>query len=187
MSYYNLDLTELATNANYLSTLPVTNITEPAITLLSYHADFEKVLGPDATGRKLLDLPWQAFHEAGVYNKEDNSLYITSNYDSSDRINVTVLSLDDYSVYSTRYADVQQANGATAYFPPGTNSKSGTPPQQVYCDQGDLTHPSQLVAVDPNTNSSKVLLTSYMGLNFSSINDVKQHPRTGDLWFTDAD
>lgn len=31
-----------------------------------------------------------------------------------------------------------------------------------------------------------MLLNSFLGKNFSSINDVVQHPLTGDLWFTDA-
>ncbi|KAG4416623.1 hypothetical protein IFR04_010266 [Cadophora malorum] len=187
MSFVNVDLLALARDANYFSTLSATNITAPAISLLSYHPDFQTVLGENATARKIADLPWEAFHEAGIYNKKDNSLYVTSNYQSlDDNINITVVSLDDYSITSTQFPDVWEANGGTSYYPPDAD-QSQTPPQQVYCDEGDFEHYSQLVAVDPNTNNSIILLTSFMGRNFSSINDARQHPVTGDLWFTDAD
>ncbi|POR39513.1 Gluconolactonase [Tolypocladium paradoxum] len=191
MSHFvNIDLLAVASDANYFAKLPATNITAPAISLLAYHDDFYNVLGHNATARKVLDLPWAAFHEAGIYNKKDNSLYITSNYQSlEDNINVTVVSLDDaddYPFHSTQFADLAMANGGTNYYPPGA-SRNQTPPLQVYCDEGDFEHYAQLLAVDPNTNTSKPLLTNFLGRNFSSPNDVRQHPVTGDLWFTDAD
>lgn len=187
MSYVQVDVAALATNANYFSTLPATNGTEPAISLLSYHPDFEKLLGPGATAEKITDLPWEAFHEAGVYNKKDHSFYITSNYQSlEDNINITIVSLEDNNVTSTQFPDLESANGATSYYPPGSDENE-TPPLQVYADQGSFDTYSQLLAVDVNKNTSEPLLTNFYGRNFSSINDVRQHPTTGDLWFTDAD
>lgn len=187
MSFVNVDLLAMSRDANYFSTLAATNITSPTISLLSYSPDFQSLLGQNATARKIVDLPWQAFHEAGIYNKKDNSLYVTSNYqDLNDNINITVISLDDYSIFSTQFPGLAEANGGTTYYPPGSN-QSQTPPQQVYCDQGNLEHFAQLIAVDPNTNTSEVLLTNFLGRNFSSPNDVRQHSETGDLWFTDAD
>ncbi|CZS90948.1 related to gluconolactonase [Rhynchosporium agropyri] len=187
MSYVSVDLLALARDATYFNTLSATNISAPAISLLSYSSDFPSILGEHATARKIADLPWEAFHEGGMYNKKDNSLYITSNYQSlEDNINITVVSLDDYSITSTQFPDLWEANGGTTWYPPGSD-QTQTPPQQVYCDEGDFEHYSSLVAVDSNTNRSTVLLTSFMGRNFSSLNDVRQHPVTGDLWFTDAD
>jgi gluconolactonase len=180
MSFVNVDLLALARDATYFTTLPATNINLPAISLLSYHPDFQTVLGENATARKIADLPWPAFHEAGIYNKKDNSLYVTSNYESlADNINITVVSLDDYSFYSTQFPDVWEANGGTSYYPPGSD-QTQTPPQQVYCDEGDFEHYSQLVAVDPNTKTSEVLLTSFLGRNFSSVKifDNIQSPET---------
>ena len=114
MSFVNVDLLALARDANYFSTLSATNVTAPAISLLSYHPDFQTVLGENATARKIAELPWEAFHEAGIYNKKDNSLYVTSNYQSlDDNINITVVSLDDYSITSTQFPDVWEANGGT--------------------------------------------------------------------------
>ncbi|PNY27708.1 Gluconolactonase [Tolypocladium capitatum] len=185
----NVDLLALARDATYFANLPATNITAPAISLLAYHDDFYDVLGRDAKARKVWDLPWSAFHEAGVYNKKDNSLYIASNYHTlEDTINVTVVSLDsdDYPFHSMKFPDLAMANGGTNYYPPGA-SRDQTPPLQVYCDEGDFENYAKLVVVDPNTNTSKPLLTNFLGRNFSSPNDIRQHPITGDIWFTDAD
>ena len=61
------------------------------------------------------------------------------------------------------------------------------PSNQIWCDEGDFQHYSSLVSVEPAQNQSAVILNSYLGAkNFSSPNDVRQHPITGDLWFTDA-
>ncbi|KAG3134773.1 hypothetical protein PI126_g18557 [Phytophthora idaei] len=151
MSLISVDLHALATGgADYLASLYAFNESNPGIALLSYDSSFADVLSTNATARKIADLDWQAFHEGGVYNKEDNSLYVSSNYVSlADNINMTVLSLDDYT--------------------------------------GDLQAYAKLLAVNVNTNESEPLLIGYNGRNFSGLNDVRQHPETGDLWFTDPE
>ncbi|KAK2035585.1 calcium-dependent phosphotriesterase [Colletotrichum zoysiae] len=188
MSLVNVDLHALATGgAGYLASINAANLSTPAISLLSYQPSFADVIGANATARKIADLDWQAFHEGGIYNKKDNSLYISSNYRSlEDNINITVVSLDDLSVRSTQFPDLAEANGGSSYYPPGAN-QSATPPMQIWCDQGDFEAHSKLLAVDPNTNTSQTLLTGFHGRNFSAVNDVRQHPVTGDLWFTDAE
>ncbi|KAF5501261.1 Gluconolactonase [Colletotrichum siamense] len=188
MSLVNVDLNALAVGgAGYLASINAANLSTPAISLLAYEPAFADVVGANATARKIADLPWQAFHEGGIYNKKDNSLYISSNYQSlADNINITVLSLDDLSITSTQLTNLAEANGGTSYYPPGADT-SATPPMQVWCDEGDFESYSQLLAVDVNTNKSQPLLVGFNGRNFSSVNDVRQHPGTGDLWFTDAE
>ena len=105
--FVNVDLLAVARDAGYFASLPATSVTSPAISLLAYQNDFYDVLGRDARARKVWDLSWEAFHEAGVYNKQDNSLYITSNYQSlDDNINITVVSLDtdEYLFRSTQFS-----------------------------------------------------------------------------------
>lgn len=95
-SFVAIDVLAAAGNAQYWAQLLSG---QPAISLLAYHDDFLDVVGRGATARKVWDLPWEAFHEAGVYSKRDNALYVTSNYRSlDDSINVTVVSLgsDDH-------------------------------------------------------------------------------------------
>ena len=186
-----VDLTAFATNPAYLSTLFVTNATTPSIIkLLAYDEGFADVVGEDATARQLYNLDYQAFHEAGVYNKAANKLYVTSNWagDLNNPVNVTIIDIaNNYSYTTTRYSALAEANGATSYYPPGTQKNGTTPPNILYCDEGDFTNPSGLVSVNPVTGSSERILTNYLGRNFSSINDARQHPITGDIWFTDAD
>ncbi|EXF79865.1 SMP-30/Gluconolaconase/LRE-like region [Colletotrichum fioriniae PJ7] len=186
MSLINVDLHALATGgAGYLASINAGAILPtPAISLLAYQPAFADVLGPNATARKIVEVDWQAFHEGGIYNKKDNSLYISSNYNPTDNINITVLNLNDFSIRSTQFDGLTEANGGSSYYPPGAD-QSATPPMQVWCDQGDLTRNSQLLAVDPNTNKSQPLIVGFNGRNFTSLNDVRQHPVTGDLWFTD--
>ncbi|KAK9896035.1 calcium-dependent phosphotriesterase [Cystobasidium minutum MCA 4210] len=185
--FVTVDLLALATNPNYFKDLPATSGSEPAIRLLSYDDTFKNdILGPSATARKAADLSWEAFHEAGIYNRETNSIYATSNYqDLNDNINITVISLEDYSITSTQFPDLWEANGGTSWYPPGSDY-SGAPPAQLYCDEGDFDHYSALISVDVVKNTSTTILNSYYGRNFSSLNDVRQHPKTYDLWFTDA-
>ncbi|EGZ04735.1 hypothetical protein PHYSODRAFT_251645 [Phytophthora sojae] len=59
------------------------------------------------------------------------------------------------------------ANGGSSYYPPGADQYA-TPPQQVWCDQGDLESYAQLLAVDVNTNTSEPLTIGYNGRNFTS-------------------
>ncbi|KAK7541089.1 lactonohydrolase [Phyllosticta citribraziliensis] len=188
--FVSVDLLALATNPSYFSTLPATSGVEPAVSLLSYHDSFKDLLGPNATAKLIGNYSHQAFHEGGVYNKETNTMIISSNYDVGpppDNINITILSLDDWSIQSTAYPDLWNANGGTSYYPPGSNT-SAPPRHQVWADEGDLEHPSSLVSVDVANNKTEVILNSFLGgRNFSSINDVRQHSQTGDIWFTDAD
>ncbi|KAI8932359.1 hypothetical protein NX059_010551 [Plenodomus lindquistii] len=186
-----VDLLAFATNPSYLDTLvSTTNTTSPVINLLAYDPSFTSILGGNATARQLYDLDWQAFHEAGVYNAATNKIYITSNWagDFNNPINTTIIDLgNDYALSSTRYDGIAEPNGATSYYPPGTQKNSTTAPQIIYADSADFQSYSALVALDPVTNATTPVVTSYLGRNFSSLNDVRQHPTTGDLWFTDAD
>lgn len=105
----------------------------------------------------------------------------------SNPINVTAIDLNNNNAISSiRYPNLNEANGGAAFYPVGTPPNSSAGQQIVFCDEGDLVNPSQLVLVDPATNSSRVLINNFLGRNFSSLNDVEQHPYTGDIWFTDA-
>lgn len=186
-----VDLTAFATDPSYFSSLVTTNNAsgQNTINLYAYNSDFANIFTANASARLIHDAPWQAFHEAGIYNKDNNKLYVTSNYATYENpINITIIDLDpsaNYSYTSTRYTEVAAPNGGTSWFPPGASN--GSTPHHVYADEGNFTAPSALVSVDPNTGESTKILTSFLGRNFSSLNDVRQHPETGDLWFTDAD
>lgn len=184
-----IDLSAFARDPSYLNQFVPTNVTNPTvINLLSYNDDFVNVIGPNATARQLYNLDYQAFHEAGVYNQATKKLYVTSNWasDLNNPINVTVIDIwNNYTYETIRYSELAEPNGATSYVPPDSNST--TPSRILYCDEGDFHNYSALVSVDPVTGHSEKILTNFLGRNFSSINDARQHPKTGDIWFTDAD
>jgi len=188
----HVDLLRLATSFPYAYDLQaVTNASTDHVSFLAYNQSFvTDVLGPNVTQKLVADLSWNAFHEAGVYNKATGKLYATSNWagDFDNPINITAIDLrNNDEITSFRYPAVAEGNGACAFYPVGSSPTSTEGQQIVYCDEGDTQRgPSKLVAVDPATNNTKILLNNFLGRNFSSLNDIEQHYHTGDLWFTDA-
>lgn len=187
----SVDLLRLASSFPYAYQLEsIANNSINDISFISYNQSFiDDILGPNVSQQLVVEKSWNAFHEAGVYNIQTGKLYATSNWNGSfdNPINVTAIDIaGNNSIESIRYPHLAEANGAAAWYPVGTPANSSEGQNIVFCDEGDLVNPSQLVSVDPATGESKVLLNNFLGKNFSSVNDVKQHPVTGDLWFTDA-
>lgn len=193
----SVDLLTLATSLPYVADLYTTENSTSSIQFLSYNDTFaNNILGQNVSSKLVADLGWPAFHEAGVYNKKTNSVYIASNYvigEYSNQVNISIVSLDDYSVTSRHYPNLFEANGGCTYTPPTMHPNGSTtvnntelPPYILFCDEGDLTNTSSIVQVDPVTNTTKLLINNFLGRNFSSLNDIKQHYGTGDIWFTDA-
>ena len=187
----HVDLLSLATSYPYAYQLQsIANNSIDDVSFISYNDRFvSDILGPNVSQELVTELPWNAFHEAGVYNIKTGKLYATSNWNGSfdNPINVTAIDISNNNeIESLRYPDVNEANGGAAWYPVGTPLNSSEGQEIVFADEGDLVHPSQLTSVDPATGKSRVLLNNFLGRNFSSLNDVVQHPGTGDLWFTDA-
>ena len=190
-SVTTVNLLSLATSLPYGSQIASIGSSAPTtLSLLSYNETFTSLLNLTSPPRLLANLSWDAFHEAGVYSQRTHSVYIASNWNanhtSNDPVNVTILHLADNSVSSTRYKGLAEANGGCTYVPPDQLANKSYVPQVLFCDEGDFNNPSGLILVDPVANTTKPFLTSFLGRNFSSVNDVKQHYGTGDLWFTDA-
>ena len=192
-----VDLFQLSRTLSYATGLSaLTNTGNQTVNFISYNDTFKNdILGPDMTITQLDHESWQAFHEAGVYFKETNTSYIGSNFASlpydANRVNVTMFNFTDGTVSSTRYPNIAAPNGATLFTAPDCSSPAtnGLEPNKQYvlwCDEGDFDLPSGLVALDPVSGDQIPILTSFLGRNFSSANDIRQHPTTGELWFTDA-
>lgn len=187
----NVDLLSLATSLPYAYNLQaIANASTDHVSFLSYNDSFvNDILGPDVSQELVARTDWVAFHEAGVYNQQTGKIYATSNWNGSfdNPINVTAIDIhNNNTISSIRYDNLAEANGGAAFYPVGTPPNSSAGQQIVFCDEGDFTNPAQLVLVKPATNESRVLLNNFLGRNFTSINDVEQHPYTGDLWFTDV-
>ena len=192
-----VNLFQLSNSINYVNNLAsLTNTGNKTVNFLSYNDTFKTdILGPNPTASLVSAQEWQAFHEAGVYYKETNTSYIASNFATlpydQNPINVTQYNFTDNTVTHHRYANLAAMNGATLFTAPASSSPhtNGLEPNKQYvliCDEGDFDLPSALVALDPVSGKVTPILTSFLGRNFSSTNDIRQHPVTGDLWFTDA-
>lgn len=194
-----VNLLALATSLPYGAQLAsIASNASNQLQLLAYHPNFtSQIVNTSVPVTLIANESYDAFHEAGIYDHPTNSLYIASNWNSVntsyDPINISVYHFSDGTyntgqVTSERYYGLSEANGGCTYTPPGTgcNLTAPFPPYQVWCDEGNLTAPSGLIQLDPSTGKTTPLLTNYLGRNFSSVNDIKQHYQTGDLWFTDA-
>ena len=145
---------------------------------------FKTILGSSPKLEMLLENKEYPFaHEAGVFIPSDNTLFITSNQytgpssPSTKKIQISkvVLSLDGTAKCEEIFPEnVPMANG-------GVNYMNGV----LFCAQGDMRTPSGLVFMESSPPyRSSLLLTSFYGRPFNSVNDVVVH-RDGSVWFTD--
>ncbi|KAG6000928.1 hypothetical protein E4U21_004879 [Claviceps maximensis] len=153
------------------------------------HDDLVKELFGPAPRLELLDedpdCPFA--HEAGVFIPDINALFITSNHipdpdpdtHARRRVRITRVVLPDHDRRHLlrEEIDAQQipmANG-------GVNYKNGV----LFCAQGDHHHPGGLVFMEAEPPyASQLLLSSFYGRPFNSVNDVVVHS-DGSIWFTD--
>lgn len=122
-------------------------------------------------------------HEAGVFIQEESSLFITSNQFTDPRIKLrriqitrVLLSDDGKNVECEEINPdhVPMANG-------GVNYKDGV----LFCAQGTQDCPGGLAFMASRPPyASHLMLSSFHGRDFSSVNDVVIHS-DGSIWFTD--
>lgn len=182
-SVTTVNLLTLATSLPYAAQINSFTNSTPGLSFVQYEDQFSTILGLNASWKKIANGSFKAFHEAGVYNQKTGELFMTSNYEGpSNPIVVTILNMTDYSVTSEPYEGLAAGNGGTSYLAPGADG----PPQVLFCDQGDNSSASSLSLLDPISKKFAPILNSFYGSAYNSINDVKQHYYTHDIWFTDA-
>lgn len=147
-----------------------------------YNEEFKEILGPNPKLECLLEDQTCPFaHEAGVFIPEDNTLFITSNQfphpDTGEKtIQISKVTLGNGSATCEKIEteNVPMANG-------GVNYQGGV----LFCAQGTMSSPGGLafMSTTPPYKSS-ILLSSFYGRNFNSVNDVVIHS-DGSVWFTD--
>lgn len=178
-----VNLLTLATSLPYAAQINSFTNSTPDLSFVQYEDEFSTILGSNASWKKIANESYKAFHEAGVYDQRSGQLFMTSNYGGpSSPIVVTVLNMTDYSVTSGPYDGLTAGNGGASYVAPGADG----PPRVLFCDQGDNSSASSLSLLDPATQKFTPILNSFYGNAYNSINDVKQHYSTSDIWFTDA-
>lgn len=147
-----------------------------------HHDDFRNILGTGPSVELLFRKEEYPFaHEAGVFLPNANELFVTSNRfkdeAGQERVQISKVSLDGRKptvVEEIKGDAIHMGNG-------GVNYQGGI----LFCAQGSFTQPSGLFKMEPHPPYHiKPVLTSYMGRQFNSVNDVVVQ-RDGSIWFTD--
>lgn len=157
---------------------------------LVYNEGFHNILGNDPALELIFEEQNTLFHEAGVYDPDAETVFVTSNPfvpddDDDAIIQVNILSRKG-SVWSreTVKTDLPMANGGINYrtsCDDGRREENGV----LFCAQGNLTSRGGLVYMSSKfPYATKTILDSYYGRQFNSLNDVVTKS-DGTIWFTD--
>lgn len=147
---------------------------------IAAHKSFASLFNADATITVLAQKDYAFAHEAGVYSQRTNVVWFTSNLldrEEGPTVEISRVSLDTGAVFIRQAEGIRLGNGGCAY-------KDGI----LFCDQGTIHTPSQLVFCDlENLGGTQPILNNFNGRPFNSLNDVVvlKH-ESGDLiFFTD--
>ncbi|KAF7180927.1 hypothetical protein CNMCM7691_000056 [Aspergillus felis] len=179
------------------------------VVFLSHQEEFDAILGsnfPESHVSILADesperLP--LYHEASVYHPPTRSVFVTSNQMPNPSHQQNLATGDKHikltRVYDT-YPGSTESNVAKTEditFPhiDGAMLNGGVnlgPDHILFCAQGskDLSNPSGIVKVAVPSEGSgdttlEVVISSFHGIPFNSVNDVVVHPLDSSIWFTD--
>lgn len=141
---------------------------------IAFDESFKKLIGSSPKITLVEQRADMFAHEAGVYIKSTNRNYFTSNYQSNRTIECYSVDCTTHEIREEKYTDVVTANGACHW-----------KEKVLYCCQGDFQTPSSLVAVDPSTSKSEIVINNFYGREFNSINDVVIHHDRDEIWFTE--
>lgn len=156
---------------------------------VAYDRRFLRLAGNKPTLRVLCQKNYPFAHEAGVYDKTTDAVWVTSNLldptQHNSKVQIHRVNLQSGETTLIEASEIAAANGACAI-------DGGV----LVCDQGSLNQPSQLVSIDSKTLSARPVLNNYHGRRFNSLNDViVLSPRGSNesstsspgatIWFTD--
>lgn len=165
----------------------------------AFDRDFLSILGPNPYIREMSSNDAYAFaHEAPIYVQATNEIFFASNAGGAkgnsnldrnnavNKINLTEVELaleGTGGVVNVSFTElnlseeVQMTNG-------GTGPINGA---LLFANEGRGSLPANLALVDPHPPYNvTVLLDNFFGRQFNSLNDVKVHPKSGKIFFTDV-
>ncbi|KIJ40166.1 hypothetical protein M422DRAFT_174152 [Sphaerobolus stellatus SS14] len=172
------------------ATFNPTNATTPFFQV--WDTSFLDILGPNASVRVIADHDVGEFpsaHEALIWDPSTDQIFFVSSTgtpggDHPDNNQVSVISLKDVkgpgpqNINFTKVPitpELQMVNGGT---PLGRNL--------LFATNGFGTSPSRLELVNPRPPfNSTTILDNFRGRQFNSMNDLKVHPTSGAVFFTD--
>ncbi|KIW10233.1 hypothetical protein PV08_11194 [Exophiala spinifera] len=169
--------------------------TEPRF--IQHHPSFSKIVGRDARYQLLCESQFPLFHEACIFDPRDNSVFVTSNqlhndagHDSADTDNkhVKLTCIRDTVGGEAVVQEISFPGSDHAMLNGGVNFGHGT---ILLCAQGSK-NPSDISGIislgipPPGYGAPpRVVVDSFHGIPFNSVNDVVVSPTDGSIWFTD--
>lgn len=170
-----------------------TNTTPPFFQV--FDPEFSTILGDEPYLREVSSFDAYGYaHEAPIYVKKTNEVFFASNAGQTNgtnndvnKINLTEVELAlegstgpiniPFTKLNISSEEVQMTNG-------GTGPVNGA---LLLANQGRDTRPANLALVNPSPpHNVTVLVNNFYGRQFISLNDVKVHPTSGKLFFTDV-
>lgn len=164
----------------------------PSISIAQYHADLRKAVGEKPHHSLLLSSAEASrnpfFHEACVYLREHEELYVTSNLlptNSNSQLPIILISKlkltrdDTGHVTSVEWTKLRPPQNMPM---PCSGTRYGT--GIVFCSQGNLLPGTGGLFYMPRGKPPSGVVTGYYGREFNSVHDVALGPE-GTLWFTD--
>ncbi|KAI0084603.1 D-lactonohydrolase-like protein [Irpex rosettiformis] len=177
-----------------------TNTTPPFFQ--AFDPAFLDILGSNPSIRVIASNPGFAFaHEAPIWVQKTNEVFFASNdggplgfsdIDHNNQVSKVSLNEVDVAIKNARDATSALNVTVTALALPGTvqMTNGGTGPFRgnlllVNSGRGNL--PPSITIVNPEApHNATVLLDNFFGRQFNSLNDVKIHPTSKKLFFTDV-
>ncbi|KAH9837970.1 D-lactonohydrolase-like protein [Rhodofomes roseus] len=167
-----------------------------------FHPGFLKILGSSPSIRAIATNPGFAFaHEAPIWVPGTDEIFFSSQdggylgfSDWENNNEVGKLSLGDVkeaSVASRSRTSLLNVTVTPLSLPDTVQmTNGGTGPYYgslLLINSGRGVRPPNLVLVNPSApHNATVILDNYFGRQFNSLNDVKIHPRSGNIYFTDV-
>ena len=136
---------------------------------VAYDERFLRLTRDQPTIRVLCQTDYAFAHEAGVYDKAHDAVWVTSNLldpaKHGAKVQLHRIELQSGEATLLDIDGIAAANGACAF------SKG-----VLVCDQGSEAQSSKLVLVDFESHSARPVLNNYHGRQFNSLNDAIVHP-----------
>lgn len=159
---------------------------------IHHHPSFTETVGPEPSIQLLCESTSAVFHEACIYHQPTRSVFVTSNqlpndagheYPDTDNKHVKLLRIRDHDT-----AHVEEISFPGSEYAMLNGGVNFGPDAILLCAQGSKA-PSDLsgiISLDISPpGAPHVVVGSFHGIPFNSVNDVVVSPADGSIWFTD--
>ena len=158
-------------------------------TYISYHTDFDAVIGSHYSHRKLVETN---AHEGPVYSQAKNELFFTT-LPEEVKVPIGVLPFEDVTLKDYKKVSIKKVclgqDNKVEVVQEFSNMANGMTMDLdhnlLICEQGTKTTKAAISKLIIGEHTSTVLVDNWSGHPFNSPNDVVVKRDDGSIWFTD--